>query len=182
MARVRLVTTAEAAAEIRPILERQERDGGEVLNLHRALANAPGALRNFMRLGNSLLFHGVLPPRLRELAILRVAQLTGASYEWAHHLPIALRTGVTEAEVEALGGWESGPLFGAAERAVLRYVDDVTLRVRVSAAAFDALRAHLSEGQVVELTMVAGYWGMVARLLEALEVDVEPAFQKYAPN
>lgn len=180
MARVRLVTTQEAAAEIRPILERQERDGGEVLNLHRALANAPGVLRNFMRLGNSLLLHGMLPPRLRELAILRVARLTAARYEWAHHLPIALRAGVTQAEVEAIAAWESAPVFGETERAVLRYVDEVTLHIRVPAPVFEALRACLSEGEVVELTMVAGYWGMVARLLEALEVDVEPAFEQFA--
>ncbi len=177
MARVRYVGTADAADEIRPIFERQERNGGEVLNLHRAIANAPGTLRNFMRLGNSLLVHGTLPPRLRELAILRVARLTGARYEWAHHVPIARRAGVTQAEVDALAGGK-GPEFGAAERAVLRYVDEVVSRVRVPEDVFAALRDSLTEGQVVELTLVAGYWGMVARVLEALQVDVEPSFQQ----
>lgn len=179
MARVRYLTSAEAADEIRAILERQERDGGDILNLHRAIGNAPAVLRNFMRLGNSLLRHGSLPPRLRELAILRVAVLTRARYEWAHHEPIAAHAGVSAQEIEALAAGRMPPGLTAVEQAVLQYIDEVTERLEVPAAVFESVRTHLDEGQVVELTMVAGYWGMVARLLQALEVDVEPPFRRY---
>jgi alkylhydroperoxidase family enzyme len=94
MARVSYVATAEAQGDAREVFAKLESRGSDILNLNRVLAHSPNVLRNFMRLGNSLLFHGVLPPRLRELAILRVAELTGAHYEWAHHVPIARQAGV----------------------------------------------------------------------------------------
>ena len=181
MARVSYVATAEAQGDAREVFAKMESRGSGILNLHRALAHSPNLLRNFMRLGNSLLFHGVLPPRLRELAILRVAELTGARYEWAHHVPIARQAGVREEQIDALTGWATSAHFDARERAVLAYADSVTSRVGVSDDVFREARDHLSEAEVVELTLVAGYWGMVARLLVALQVDVEPPFDQHLP-
>jgi AhpD family alkylhydroperoxidase len=181
MARVSYVGTAEAQGDAREVLAKMESRGSGILNLHRALAHSPNLLRNFMRLGNSLLFHGVLSPRLRELAILRVAELTGAKYEWAHHVPIAREVGVREEQIAALTGWATSAHFEARERAVLAYADSVTSKVGVSDEVFREARTYLSEAEMVELTLVAGYWGMVARLLVALEIDVEPPFDQHLP-
>ena len=181
MARVSYVATAEAEGDAREVFAKLERRGSDILNLNRVLAHSPNLLRNFMRLGNSLLFHGVLPPRLRELAILRVAELTGAQYEWAHHVPIARQVGVREEQIGALTDWLTSAQFDARERAVLAYADSVTSKVGVSDEVFQGARDHLSEAEVVELTLVAGYWGMVARLLVALEIDVEPPFVQHLP-
>jgi 4-carboxymuconolactone decarboxylase len=182
MARVGYVTTAEAQGDAREVFAKMEERGTAILNLHRALANTPNTLRNFMRLGNSLLFHGVLPPALRELAILRVAQMTGASYEWAHHVPIARQAGVSEEQIAGLMAWYESPHFDKRERAVLYYADHVTSAVAVPDEVFREARAHLSESEVVELTLVASYWSMVARLLVALQIDVEAPFAQYLPG
>ena len=182
MARVGYIATTEAEGDTREVFTKMEERGSGILNLHRAVANSPNAVRNFIRLGNSLLVHGALPPILRELAILRVGQLTGAAYEWAHHVPIARRVGVSEEQVEALKSWQESPHFDERQRAVLGYAESVTLVVTVPDEVFQDVRRHLSEAEIVELTLVAGYWGMVARLLVALEVDVEPSFVKYLPS
>lgn len=182
MARVGYVTTAEAQGDAREVFAKMEQRRSAILNLHRAVANSPNALRNFIRLGNSLLVYGALLPVLRELAILRVGQITGASYEWAHHVPIARQAGVGDEQIAALSGWRTSPHFDDRERAVLRYIENVTSAVRVPDDVFREVRTHLSEAEVVELTLVAGYWGMVARLLVALEIDLEPSFVQYVPN
>jgi uncharacterized peroxidase-related enzyme len=182
MARVGYVATAEAQGDAREVFTKMEERGSAILNLHRALANTPNGLRNFMRLGNSLLFHGVLPPALRELAILCVAQMTGASYEWAHHVPIARQVGVREEQIAGLMAWRTSPHFDKRERAVLDYAEHVTSAVAAPDEVFREARAHLSEAEVVELTLVAGYWSMVARLLVALQIDVEPPFAPYLPG
>jgi 4-carboxymuconolactone decarboxylase len=181
MARVAYVATKEAQGDAGEVLAKMEERGSAVLNLHRAIANSPNCLRNFMRLGNSLLFHGVLPPTLRELAILRIAQMTGAGYEWAHHVPIARQSGVGEEQVSTLKGWQTSPHFDERQRAALRYVESVTSDVAVPDEVFQETRGHLDEAEVVELTLVAGYWGMVARLLLALQIDVEPPFVQHLP-
>jgi len=182
MARVGYVATAEAQGDAREVFAKLESRGSDILNLNRVLAHSPNTLRNFMRLGNSLLFHGLLPPALRELAILRVAQMTGASYEWAHHVPIARQVGVSEEQVAGLTNWRTSPHFDERERALLHYVENVTLEVAVPNEVFREARAHLSEAELVELTLVAGYWGMVARLLVALEIDLEPPYLRYLPG
>ena len=182
MARVGYVATTEARGDAREVFAKMEQRGSAILNLHHAIANSPNALRNFMRLGNSLLLHGLLPPPLRELAILRIAQMTGADYEWAHHVPIARQVGVREEQVAGLKGWGSSQHFDDRERAVLRYTESVSSAVAAPDELFQEVRKHLSEAEVVELTLVVGYWGMVARLLVALEIDVEASSLQYLPS
>ncbi len=182
MARVGYVTTKDAAGDAREVLAGMEERGADVLNLFRTVGNSPGTLRNFMRLGSSLLRFGILPPVLRELAILRVAQLTGAKYEWAHHIPIARAAGVSDEEIAALERWATATEFDDQQRAVLAYVQAATSEVTVLDDVFEAVRQHLSEGEIVELTLVCGYWGMVARVLVAIQVDLEPEYTKYLPT
>jgi len=181
MARVSYVPTSEAEGDARVVFTKMEERGRDVINLHRALGNAPGSLRNFLRLGNSLLLYGKLPPPLRELAIMRVAQTRGADYEWAHHAPIARQAGVPETQIKELGRWQESEAFDERERALLRYVDSVLAGQGVPDDVFEGVRAHLSEGETVELTLVCGYWGMVACLLVALQIDVESSFRQFVP-
>ena len=180
MARVSYATTSQATGDAHDVLVQMGQRGREVLNLHRVIARSPNSLRNFLRLGNSLLLYGRLAPNLRELAILRIAQLTGADYEWAHHVPIAKQAGVSEAQMEALADWRGATAYNSVERAVLDYVEAAINR-DVSDDVFEAVRSLLSEEDVIELTLVCGYWGMVACLLLALKIDVEPSSQKYLP-
>ncbi|MEX1253412.1 MAG: carboxymuconolactone decarboxylase family protein [Dehalococcoidia bacterium] len=179
MARVRYASSADAQGDSRDALAAMEQQGLEVLNLYRALANTP-VLRNFLRLGSSLLRHGALDPTLREITILRVAQVTNASYEWAHHVPIAREAGVPDEQIDSLADWQTSPAFDARQRAALRYAEAVAT-VSVTDDVFDDARQHLGEPEIVELTLVVGFWGMVARALTALQVDIEPEFRQFAP-
>jgi AhpD family alkylhydroperoxidase len=180
MARVSYVDPENAAPEAAEVLKRIVRADGSVMNIFRALANSPAVLRNFMRLGNSILGHTRISPRLRELAILRVASLTGAGYEWAHHVPIARDAGVQEAQIFQISRWREIDAFDEEERAVLAFAEASTRDVQVPDEVYRQLRRFLDEEQTVELTVTVGYYNLVSRLLEALEVDLEPAYRQWA--
>ncbi|MFQ5826668.1 MAG: carboxymuconolactone decarboxylase family protein [Dehalococcoidia bacterium] len=173
MARVSYVEKEGAPPEVREIFERMESRGARVLNLYKVVAHSRGVLRSFVRLGNALLQHAQLDPRLRELAILRIATVTGSEYEWSQHLPFAREVGVSQEQIEDIGDWQRSRHFDHGDRAVLRYVDEVAQRVKVSDRVFADLRQHLDEVSIVELTLSIGFWGMVARLLVPLGVEVE---------
>ena len=173
MARVCLVENDQAPSEVREMFQKVEGAGARVLNLYKAVANSPRVLRDFMRLGNALLARTELEPKLRELAVLRVAKLCGSEYEWTQHVPIALEMGASQEQIEAIAGWKESAVFSDIERAVLEYTDEVAQNVNVKEGTFAALQKHLSEQNIVELTLSVGYWGMVARVLVPLQIEVE---------
>jgi hypothetical protein len=67
--------TYRVSDELKDVFRNMERRGGQVLNIFKVMANCPRVGREFLRLGNAILFNGSLPPKLRELAILRVGDL-----------------------------------------------------------------------------------------------------------
>ena len=173
MARVSILSKEQVSDELKDVFQNMERRGRQVLNIHKVMAHCPRVGREFLRLGNAILFHGSLPPKLRELAILRVGDLAEATYEWTQHVPIGLRAGLTEQQIKTLHQWKVSSLFNDQERAVLQYTDEVAQNIRVSEETFRAVRDFLTEEQVVELTTTIGYYGMVSRILEALEIELE---------
>jgi alkylhydroperoxidase family enzyme len=145
------------------------------LNIFRLMANAETCFRPMLRLGGAILAHQALAGRLRELAILRVARLSGAEYEWVQHVPIARSTGVTGRQVEALeAGRIEGEAFAADEQAVLRFTTEVVERVSPSDSTFAAVAKHLSPREIVELVIAIGYYMTIARLMETARIDMDP--------
>lgn len=171
MARVRLNETRDVAEDHRWLFERMEKRGG-LLNIFRALGHSPEALRRFMKFGSYFLEEGKLDPKLRELAILRVGMDCRAPYEFSQHIAFGRRTGLSDAQIRGVGNPHQG-LYEAREMAVLAFAGELTVDARVSRATFDAVAAFLNEEEVVELTMVIGYYNMVSRALNALEVDID---------
>lgn len=173
MARIQLIQHNQAQPDAREIYDRIEKNGARIINLYKSLAHNPRVLRNHLQLGNTLLSKTKLSPKLREMVILRIAKLTGSEYEWAQHYPVALETGVSEAQTSEISSWQDSTLFNDEERAVLRYTDEVSQQVKVADDTFTILKQYLDEQCILELTVAIGYWGMVARILVPLQVDMD---------
>ena len=170
MALLPYVDESTASAKTRVILGNTPRK----LNVARMMANASEAVfHNFSRLGNALLTKGKLDSKLREIAILRTAKVSGSVYEWTQHVPIAIAVGVRDDQLAAIEKWESATCFDDLERVVLRFTDEVARGVKGKKETLAALQKHLGQGEIVELIMSIGFWGMVARVLETAEVDLE---------
>jgi 4-carboxymuconolactone decarboxylase len=173
MARVKLVQKDQAPQKIEEYFQKIEGNGARILNLYKVVAATPPILPTFLKLGSCLLNQAELSSKLRELAILRVAKLAGSEYEWTQHVPLALDVGTSRQQIDDIHRWEEATSFSDEERVVLQYTDEVAVNVKVLDKTFNALRRYLSEGQIVELTLSIGYWGMVARVLVPLEVEIE---------
>jgi alkylhydroperoxidase family enzyme len=173
MARVSLVEKENAQPMVKELYEKNEARGEGVLNLFKVLGHCPYIGLNFQRLGNSILRGEELSPKLKELAILRVGSLARCEYEFTKHSVIALRASVSQKQVDEIGNWESSKEFNKEERDVLAYTDEVALKVSATDRTFSQLRSFLSEHSIVELTVVIGFYGMVCRVLVALQVELE---------
>jgi AhpD family alkylhydroperoxidase len=176
MARVPLVDPATATGEIGETLRRQQERNGYALNIIRALANLPPLVSGVAGIAGYLLRDSPLDPVLRELAILTVGRLTDAAYEFEHHVDMAGRAGVTPEQISALADWASSPCFDDCQRAVMRYAWQATERVRVADAVVDDVRRFLNDEQFMALVATVACYNMVARILEPLQIELEPEF------
>src|SRR5580698_2291786 len=89
-------------AELSPEQEEALKDfrPGPVLNIFRTLVRAPKALARFNAWGGYVLSRrNDLPPREREIVILRTGFLCKSGYEWTQHVPIGKRAGLTDDEI-----------------------------------------------------------------------------------
>jgi len=176
MTRVPLVPNEPADDVVATVFERFEAEGREPIALYRALANAPLLLRSYSLLAQSLRNDAVTDRRIRELVILRTAQLTASAYEWSHHVPMAARAGVPEEQVHDLATWERSNAFDERERAVLRCADEVHA-LAVTDETFAGLERVLGATGAVEIVVTASFYQAVARMLQALDVEIEPAYR-----
>jgi len=143
------------------------------LNINKMMAHAENSVRHYMRLGSSLLSQVKLDAHLRELCILRVAALCDSYYEWYQHEKMAREAGVPE---EKIAGVKIGPdegCFSEPERLVLEYTDEVTIKIKSTDETFYKLAEHFDHRELAELTLIIGFYNMVARFLENTEVQVE---------
>jgi len=177
MARVRLNQTADLPESHRWLFERLERNKGQ-LNIFRAMSHSPEALLRFMRFGNYFLETGKLDPKLREVAILRAGWLCRAPYEFSQHIAFGRRIGLSDDQIRATTNDPQPGVLNERELAVAAFAGELTLDARVSEATFQAVRAFMDEEEIVELTMVTSFYNMVSRILNTLEVDLDPPAAK----
>ncbi len=177
MARLPLVSDRPGDPELARIFADLRRQGREPSNLYRTLGHAPRMLAAWVGLAWPLRAEPSVPRALRELMIMRAAQLTAAEYEWAHHWRMAVAAGVPEAKLLALAGWRSSELFEAAERAALAYTEGIVAH-DVGDDVLGEVRHLFSPAEVIELTLTAGFYACVARVLHALRVDLEPGHEE----
>jgi alkylhydroperoxidase family enzyme len=175
MARVRLNETQDLPEDYRWLFERLEK-GGQQLNIYRALAHSPEALRRFMKFGSYLLMEGKLDPQLRELAILKAGQVCRSPYEFGQHIAFARRVELSDAQIQAVGDPHSR-LFDPKQLAVLAYAGELSAASRTTDATYQAVASFLNDEEIVELTLAIGFYNMVSRVLNALEVDVDKPAQ-----
>lgn len=160
------------------VLGRVLQAGGEPLRLFGVLAQRPGILRRYSAMGAELLFGGVLPARLRELAILRVAARLGCDYEYGHHRPMAEAAGAGAADVAAAAALGEPP-GDEVERAALALVDRLCATGQVDDAVWAEAARHLEDDALVELVVLTGFYAMTAMVNNAVRMALEEGFEGF---
>ncbi|MBB5215463.1 carboxymuconolactone decarboxylase family protein [Parapusillimonas granuli] len=156
--------------EVSPLVDQIVAERGSVLHLYQMLLQSPPVARGWLNHLTGIRQHSSLAGDIREMVIMRIAILNGAPYEADQHAPIALKEGMSQAQLDALGEWEGSALFSDKERAVLAYTDAMTRHVQVPDAVFDGAKQYFSAREMVELTATIATYNMVSRFLEALQI------------
>lgn len=153
---------------------------GSDFNSLLVLAHHPGVAEPFLRFNAAVGRGVVLPARLREVAILRLAWRRKCLYEWVHHLHGGDVAGLTVDHFRALATEGMADLFLPDERAVVAATDELCVEASISDRTWAALGEHLDTPQVLELLFVVGCFLTVAMLLNSAKVDLEAGFMDMA--
>lgn len=111
---------------------------------------------------------------LRELGQLRAGYAVGSQFVYSQHCKAGRDAGLTEEQVDAVRGWSVADCYSSVERAVLAYTDCLVLENgRVPDDVFDALREHLDDTEILELTYITCTYAMHATMSRALRLEYD---------
>ena len=137
-----------------------------------ALLHSPDLAARVEQLGVYVRYQCAVPVRLRELAILVVAQFWRADYEWFAHAALAEKQGLPRETLQAFGAG-ANPEWPTEEDALLVQFCSQLLRTRrVSDATYARMQQLLGVQGTTDLVGLVGYYTLLALTLNAHEVEV----------
>lgn len=144
------------------------------LNIFRTLIRHPKLFRSWLPFGGRLLQGSTLEPRVRELVILRTAALCGSDYEWGQHVGIGRDAGLTDEEIRRCARAADAADWSVEELAALTAAEELVDDHRVTSATWAALvEVGWTDEQLIEITMLAGHYAMLAGMLGSVGVQPE---------
>jgi AhpD family alkylhydroperoxidase len=160
----------QALATMLPPERRNPQDASNALA---TLVNHPKLTKAFLRFNVHLLFSSTLPPRIRELAILRVAHRRDCAYEWSHHESMAKREGITDDEIAAVRRGPDGWAADGFDRAVIIGVDELDEKSQLSDETWATLGERLDDQQRMDYVFTVGCYSMLAMAFNTFGVQLD---------
>jgi uncharacterized peroxidase-related enzyme len=178
MSLIPIVSDEEASPEQLLLFQHCSKMLGRVANALRVAAHSPKvaqALLGFMIPAIREEVTGALSIRIKTLAILKTSMLNGCDYCIGHNTQLGQAVGFSDDLIEALeGDYQGSDLFAADETAAIAWAECLTLRTyRQKPEVMEELKKHFSHEQIVEITMVSGFFNFWNRFTDGLQVDIE---------
>ncbi len=112
--------------------------------------------------------------KLRELGQIRAGWARGSQFVFSQHCKASRDVGLSEAQIQAIPYWQIADVWSPIERAVLAYTDCLVLMGgRVPEEIFTALKADLSDEEILELTYITATYEMHATMSRALRLEYD---------
>jgi 4-carboxymuconolactone decarboxylase len=170
--RIPPLTKAEWGEDARLLLEPIEKDG-RLINVYKTLARHPKLFDRFTQFGGYILRDSTLPPREREIVILRIGWLCRAEYEFGRHRMVGLGAGLTEDEVRRITKGPDAAGWDAFDATLLRAADELHRDAFVTDATWAALSERYDTHQLMDLVFTVGQYNLVSMALNSFGVQLE---------
>ena len=142
---------------------------GELVGPFVPLLRTPELCRRVQAVGEFVRYSSRVPDRHVELTVLLVARHWSQDFEWGYHLPIARAKGVSAATTDAIARAERPPDLDPGAAAVWTLVDELLRTRTVSTPTYDRAVEELGEEQVVEVVATAGYYSLLAMVMNTAQ-------------
>jgi len=152
---------------------------GRVPNFYRFLGHAPLVAKMLLPFNAVMQRQGggsILTSKIKEMAVIKTSKINGCAYCYAHNTSLGAAAGITEDQVLVIDGddYMTSDLLSPREKAAVLWADHVTHNtVRDHPEVRDQVRAHFSDAEMVELTLISGMFNMFNRFMDCMGVPMD---------
>ena len=182
MARFPYLSREELAPHQQHIYDRIASKRGEVFRPFSVLLNNPEAADRVAAVGEYVRYDSLMDPVVREIATLTTAREMNSQYEWTRHELLARKAGVRDAVIEAIRDGTAPKGLLPKEGVFVQYALELLRTGRPKDATFQAVVHLLGEQGTIDLTVLIGYYTMLARIISALDVELEEELTPLLPE
>ena len=130
-------------------------------------------MKRWQVFGNHVLNKSTLPPRDRELLILRIGWLCRSEYEFGQHVVIGKREGLSDEEIERVTHGPDEEGWDPFDATLLRAADELHRDAFLSDATWKELAARYDTMQLMDVIFTVGQYNLVSMALNTLGVQIE---------
>ncbi len=170
--RIKPLAESEWTEEQRKILTPLKRDGRN-LNIFATIARHPKMMQGWLPFIFYVLRESTLPPRDREILILRISWLCRSEYQFGQHTLLGKSAGLTSEEISRITEGPNAPGWDPFEATLLRAAEELHSDAFITEATWDALAKRYDEKQLMDLIMTVGQYNMVSMVLNTLGVQLD---------
>ncbi len=176
--RIEPVSKDAWTAAQRELLEPQDQRG-RLWNVFTTLANHPTLYRQWLPFATYILKDNAVPPRNREIAILRIGWLCKSEYEWGQHVRIGRRAGITDDEIRRIAVGPQADGWSEHDRLLLSATDELHADACIADATWQALSQTYSVQQMMDLVFTVGQYNLVSMALRSFGVQPDEGLEPF---
>lgn len=177
--RISPIAESDFSQEVKDALGKITLGGGRVLNIFKTLAHHPKLMKRWLVFGNHILGNNSLPPREREMAILRIGWLCRAEYEWGQHVVISRQIGMSDDEIQRVAAGPEADGWEPFEAALLRAVDELKDDSMITDSTWQVLSEHYGKEQLMDLVFTVGQYNLVSMALNTFGVQLDDGIEGF---
>ena len=154
-------------------------ESADGLNITKTLAHHPALADAWGSFAGYVFRDSTLPPRDRELLILRIGYLCGAEYEWGQHSRIARRVGLSDEEIVRVTDGPEAVGWSSFDRALLRAVGELHRDAYISDRTWAELDARYDTKQLMDVVFTVGEYNLVSMALKTFRVPMDEGVEGF---
>jgi 4-carboxymuconolactone decarboxylase len=152
------------------------------LNVYRTLIRHPALAQHYLVFLRYILSKSTLPPRDRELVILRVGWQCQSEYEWSRHNLLARRIGLTDKEINHIIEGPTAPNWSSFDAILLQAVDELHEHAYISDGTWNNLAQHYTTQQLMDLVFTVGQYTLLSMALNSFSVQLDSETTGFPPT
>ncbi len=178
--RIKPVNEDDLSEDLQGIMEGAKKlFGGRVPNVNMTFANHEKLFKRWLVFSNHILSKSTLPPRDREILILRIGWLCRSEYEWGQHMIIGKKAGLTHEEIIRITRGPDAVGWTGIEPLLLKAVDELHGDSMIKSDTWDSLSEHYHQQQMMDLVFTVGQYNLVSMALNSFGVQLEEGVEGF---